>query len=316
MPLIEVKNLRLGFNFSNKNYQVLHDVSFSIEKGQMLAIVGESGCGKTMSAMSIINLLPNNAQVLSGEINFKGENLLEKNDFQMQKIRGKNIALIPQDPMTSLNPLYTIENQLIEVIKLHQSEIKNPKEVALKSLKDVKIPNPKDRLKSYPHELSGGMKQRIIIAMALSCNADLIIADEPTTALDVTVQAQIMDLLSEIKENKKTSIILITHDLGLVSQNADFVAVMYAGRIVEYSSKETLFKKPLHPYTKALFNSLPDINGKEIIPIDGQPPTVEEKIKGCPFNPRCKYAFDICINKEPKLENNGETLVSCWKYKS
>lgn len=315
MSLLEVKNLNLGFNLSKGFVQVLHDVSFSIDEGEMLAIVGESGCGKTLSAMSVLKLLPKNSQIKSGEIFFKDENLLEKKENQMQKIRGKKIALIPQDPMTSLNPLYTIENQLLEVIKLHQPDEKNPYEVALKALKDVKIPNAEDRLKSYPHELSGGMKQRIIIAMALACQADLIIADEPTTALDVTVQAQIMNLLNEIKIEKNTAIILITHDLGVVCENADNVAVMYAGRIVEYTTKEELFKNPKHPYTKALFKSLPDIDGEKLMPIEGQPPSINEKIIGCSFNPRCKEVFDICLEKNPQLKQDEKTLVACWRCK-
>ena len=315
MSLLEIKKLNLGFNLSQGFIQVLHDVSFSVDKGKMLAIVGESGCGKTLSAMSVLRLLPKNAQIKSGEIFFKNENLLLKKEFQMQKIRGKNIALIPQDPMTSLNPLYTIENQLLEVIKLHQPDEKNPYEVAIKALKDVKIPNPEDRLKSYPHEFSGGMKQRIIIAMALACKADLIIADEPTTALDVTVQAQIMKLLNEIKTEKNTAIILITHDLGIVAENADDVAVMYAGRVVEYTTKEELFKNPKHPYTKALFKALPDINDKKLTPIEGQPPSIDEKIIGCPFNTRCDAVFDICLEKNPQLKLDDKTLVACWRCK-
>ncbi len=315
MSLLEVKNLNLGFNLSKGFAQVLHDVSFSVEEGKMLALVGESGCGKTLSAMSILKLLPKNAQIKSGKIFFKDENLLNKKEFQMQKIRGKNIALIPQDPMTSLNPLYTIENQLLEVIKLHQPNEKNPYEVAIKALKDVKIPNPEDRLKAYPHEFSGGMKQRIIIAMALACQADLIIADEPTTALDVTVQAQIMKLLKEIKTEKNTAIILITHDLGIVAENADDVAVMYAGRIVEYTSKNELFKNPKHPYTKALFKALPDINDKNLTPIEGQPPSINEKIVGCPFNPRCSKVFDTCLEKNPQLKEDEKSLVACWRCK-
>ena len=315
MSLLEVKNLNLGFNLSKGFVQVLNDVSFSIDEGKMLAIVGESGCGKTLSAMSVLRLLPKNAQIKSGEIFFKDENLLLKKEFQMQKIRGKNIALIPQDPMTSLNPLYTIENQLLEVIKLHQPDEKKPYEVAVKALKDVKIPNPEERLKAYPHEFSGGMKQRIIIAMALACKADLIIADEPTTALDVTVQAQIMKLLNEIKTEKNTAIILITHDLGVVFENADDVAVMYAGRVVEYASKNELFGNPKHPYTKALFKSLPDINQNKLTPIEGQPPSIDEKIVGCSFNPRCKEVLDVCLEKNPQLKLDDKTLVACWRCK-
>ena len=312
MKLLKIENLSLGFNLSKDFKQVLYNVSLSLDKGKMLAIVGESGSGKTLTAMSILNLLPKTAEIKSGQILFNGQNLLENNEKQMQKIRGNTIALIPQDPMTSLNPLYTIENQLIEVIKLHQPQEKNPKEIAIKALKDVKIPNPEDRLKAYPHELSGGMKQRIIIAMALACNADLIIADEPTTALDVTVQSQIMKLLKEIKEKKQTAIILITHDLGLVYENADYVAVMYAGRIVEYSDKNNLFKNPLHPYTKALFNSLPDMTDGLLVPIEGQPPSIEENILGCPFNPRCQMKMEICQNKNPKIKEKNGSEVACW----
>lgn len=315
MTLLQIEKLNLGFNLSSGFKQVLYNVSLSVNSGQMLAIVGESGCGKTITAMSILNLLPENAEIKSGQILFKNENILQKTDFQMQKIRGKNIALIPQDPMTALNPLYTIENQLLEVIKLHQPDEKNPKQIALKALEEVKIPNALERLKAYPHELSGGMKQRIIIAMALACKADLIIADEPTTALDVTVQSQIMTLLNQIKETKNTAIILITHDLGLVAENADFVAVMYAGNVVEYASKEILFKNPLHPYTKALFNALPDMNSEKLIPIEGHPPSIDEQISGCQFHTRCKYAMEICSQKKPFIDKKDNAFVSCWLYK-
>ncbi len=315
MTLLQIEKLNLGFNLSSGFKQVIYDVSLSVEKGQMLAIVGESGCGKTLTAMSILNLLPKNAEIKSGQILFNNENLLQKTDFQMQKIRGKNIALIPQDPMTALNPLYTIENQLLEVIKLHQPDEKNPQQIALKALEDVKIPNAFERLKSYPHELSGGMKQRIIIAMALACKADLIIADEPTTALDVTVQSQIMILLNQIKETRNTAIILITHDLGLVAENADFVAVMYAGNIVEYAPKNVLFKNPLHPYTKALFMALPDMNSEKLIPIDGHPPSIDETIYGCQFHPRCKCKKEICFQKKPLVIKKENSFVSCWLYK-
>lgn len=314
MSLLNIEKLNLSFDLSAGVRQVLCDVSLSLDKGKMLAIVGESGCGKTLTAMSIINLLPKNAKIDSGKIFFNGEDLTIMSDKQMQHIRGKKIALIPQDPMTSLNPLYTIENQIVELIKIHNPQEKIFKKIALNALKEVNIPNAEERLKAYPHELSGGMKQRIIIAMALACNADLIIADEPTTALDVTVQAQIMDLLNNIKTKKQTSIILITHDLGLVSENADDVAVMYAGRIVEYTSKEELFKNPKHPYTKALFSSLPNMGYEKLTPIKGQPPTINENIKGCPFNPRCNNVFDCCLNKNPELSKNGETFVACWLF--
>lgn len=314
MALLQIEKLNLGFNLSNGFKQVIHNVSLSVDNGQMLAIVGESGCGKTLTAMSILNLLPETAEIKSGQVLFKDENLLQKTDFQMQKIRGKNIALIPQDPITALNPLYTIENQLLEVIKLHQSNETNPQKIALKALEEVKIPNAIERLKSYPHELSGGMKQRIIISMALACNADLIIADEPTTALDVTVQAQIMKLLNDIKKTRNTAIILITHDLGLVAENADFVAVMYAGNVVEFAPKEILFKNPLHPYTKALFMSLPDMNSEKLVPIEGHPPSIDEFISGCQFHPRCKYTMDMCSEQKPDLKKFGESFEACWLY--
>ena len=234
--ILEVKNLNLGFNLSEGFSQAIYDVSFSLNKGETLAIVGESGCGKTISTMSVLQLLPQTAQIKSGEIIYNGENLLSFNQKQMQKIRGKKIALIPQDPMTSLNPLYTIGNQMLEIIELHQNvKGKEAFNIAVEALERVKIPDAKAKMKSYPHEFSGGMKQRVIIAMALACNAEIIIADEPTTALDVTVQAQIMEILRDVKEKFNMSVILITHDLGIVAQNADKIAVMYAGRVVEYA---------------------------------------------------------------------------------
>lgn len=259
--ILEVKNLNLGFNLSEGFSQAIYDVSFSLNKGETLAIVGESGCGKTISTMSVLQLLPQTAQIKSGEIIYNGENLLSFNQKQMQKIRGKKIALIPQDPMTSLNPLYTIGNQMLEIIELHQNvKGKEAFNIAVEALERVKIPDAKAKMKSYPHEFSGGMKQRVIIAMALACNAEIIIADEPTTALDVTVQAQIMEILRDVKEKFNMSVILITHDLGIVAQNADKIAVMYAGRVVEYAPVDELFNDPKHPYTKALLNVILDIN--------------------------------------------------------
>lgn len=314
--ILEVKNLNLGFNLSEGFKQAIYDVSFELEKGETLAIVGESGCGKTISTMSVIQLLPETAEIKSGEIIYHGENLLGFNQKQMQKIRGKKIALIPQDPMTSLNPLYTIGNQLLEIIELHQGlKGKDAFNVAVEALERVKIPDAKEKMKSYPHEFSGGMKQRVIIAMALACNAEIIIADEPTTALDVTVQAQIMDILKEVKEKFDLSVILITHDLGIVAQNADKVAVMYAGRIVEYADTKTLFNHPKHPYTKALLNVILDINTKVVQTIEGQPPSVTDEIKGCPFHPRCKSCFDKCTKEEPKLTKIQDgSCVSCFLY--
>lgn len=313
MTLLEVKNINLGFNTEMGFKKAVSGVSFELQKGEVLAIVGESGCGKTLTAMSILSLLPKNCQMSEGEIYFSGENLLQGDIIK--KYRGGKIALIPQDPMTSLNPLYTIENQLLEVIELHQNlKGEKAREVALEALKKVKIPDAKERLKAYPHELSGGMKQRVIIAMALATNADLIIADEPTTALDVTVQAQIMKLLHEIKENEKTSIILITHDLALVCENADKIAVMYAGKIVETASRDELFTSPKHPYTKALFEALPDMSKETLSTIEGQPPSINETISGCTFHPRCKFCMQICTEKYPDEFELGQSKVACWLY--
>lgn len=300
MNILEVRNLNLGFNLSDGFRQAIYDVSFELKKGETLAIVGESGCGKTISTMSVLQLLPETAQIKSGEIVYDGENLLNYSQKQMQKIRGKKIALIPQDPMTSLNPLYTIGNQLLEIIELHQGvKGKEAWQIAVDALERVKIPDAEEKMKAYPHEFSGGMKQRVIIAMALACNAEIIIADEPTTALDVTVQAQIMEILREIKEKYSLSVILITHDLGIVAQNADKVAVMYAGRVVEYAPVNEIFKNPKHPYTQALLNVILDINTKHVETIEGQPPSITEEIKGCPFHPRCSKCMEICTKQMP-----------------
>lgn len=313
--ILEIKNLNLGFNLSDGFRQAVWDVSFSLERGETLAIVGESGCGKTVSTMSILQLLPETAKIQSGEICFDGENLLNLSQKQMQKIRGKRIALIPQDPMTSLNPLYTIGNQLLEVIELHQGlKGKEAFDVALNALEKVKIPDAKEKMSAYPHEFSGGMKQRVIIAMALACHAEVIIADEPTTALDVTVQAQIMEILREIKKQENLSVILITHDLGIVAQNADKVAVMYAGRIVEYAPVKELFKNPKHPYTKALLNVILDINTEKVETIDGQPPSIENNISGCPFHPRCAQCMEICVTENPPKRTIDGSVVCCHLY--
>ncbi len=315
MTILDVKNLNIGFNLSDGFRQAIHNVSFSLKRGETLALVGESGCGKTISTMSILQLLPENAVIQSGEIIFNGENLLKLNQKQMQQIRGKKIALIPQDPMTSLNPLYTIGNQLLEIIELHQGlRGKEAFDVAVQALERVKIPDAADKMKAYPHEFSGGMKQRVIIAMALACKAELIIADEPTTALDVTVQAQIMEILRDIKAKYNLSLILITHDLGIVAENADKIAVMYAGRIVEYAGVKELFQSPKHPYTKALLNVILDINTDRVETIDGQPPSITDDIKGCPFHPRCSYCMEICTQNDPALRNVEDSMAACHLY--
>lgn len=311
MAILEVKNLNLGFQSENTFRQALFDVSFSIEKGKMLSIVGESGCGKTMSAMSILNLIPKTARITSGEIYFNGENLLTKSQKDMQHIRGSKIALIPQDPMTSLNPLYTVGDQLLEILKYQQNiQGEEAKRKAIEAFDAVQIPSAKSRLKSYPHEFSGGMKQRAIIAMALACQAEVLIADEPTTALDVTIQAQIMNLLNEIKTNNETSILLITHDLALVSENTDNIAVMYAGRIVEQAPSKEFFANPTHPYSKALLKSLPSNRGEKLETIPGQPPTLSQIIHGCKFNPRCEFCMNICKQEVPELKELTKTHKS------
>lgn len=311
MNILEIKNLNLSFRSDDKEYQALHNVNLTLKEGEMLAIVGESGCGKTITAMSILRLLAQNAKITSGEILYKGHNLLTLSEKEMQKIRGKEIALIPQDPMTSLNPLYTIGSQLLEVIETHQNlKGEEAEKRAIEVLEKVKIPNAKERLNAYPHEFSGGMRQRVIIAMAIACNSKIIIADEPTTALDVTVQAQIMKLLKEIQKDFGTSFIFISHDFGLVYEAADTTAVMYAGHVVEKSKATDLFKNPKHPYTQALLKTLPDFNSTKLEAIEGQPPSIKDVFTGCPFEPRCSQRLDICSKEYPEL--NG---VNCWLYK-
>lgn len=311
MAILEVRDLNLGFNCENGFKQALYDVSFSLESGKMFALVGESGCGKTMSAMSILNLLPKTAVIKSGQILYNGMDLLKYSNKEMQKIRGAKIALIPQDPMTSLNPLYTVGDQLLEVLKIHQGlEGKEAYKKAIEAFDMVQIPCAESRLKSYPHEFSGGMKQRAIIAMALACNAEILIADEPTTALDVTIQAQIMNLLREIKENMNTAILLITHDLALVGENTDDVSVMYAGRIVESASVQEFFQTPNHPYSVALLNALPSNKGDKLETIIGYPPTIQQEISGCKFHPRCKFCMDICKKDIPNMYVVGEKHFS------
>lgn len=313
---LEIKNLRISFRRGNTLFEAVHGVSFSLGDGMALGIVGESGCGKTISAMSVMRLLPSTAVITEGEIIYNGLDILSLSEKEMRMIRGNKIALIPQDPLTSLNPLYTIGDQLMEVILLHQEVTKKEaKEIALDALSMVKIPDASKRFDDYPYQFSGGMCQRVIIAMALASEPDLIIADEPTTALDVTVQAQIMELFSEIRQKRKTSLILITHDLGLISENVDDVAVMYAGAVVEYASVKELFLNPSHPYTKGLLGSLPRGSKERLKIIEGQPPQVGEIISGCRFHPRCEFVMDKCNKKYPEryfLSDNHS--VNCFLY--
>ncbi len=318
MTLLKIEKLNVYFNLQSGRFQALHDVSLELEKGKILALVGESGSGKTMTAMSVLNLLPNTAQIDSGKIFYNGENLLGFSPKQMQKIRGKEIALIPQDPMTSLNPLYTIGNQLIEVINLHKGLYgKDAEKYAIEALDAVKMPDAKERLNAYPHQLSGGMRQRVAIAAALACDAKIIIADEPTTALDVTVQAQIISLLNEIKNEFGTSVILISHDLALVCENADDTAVMYAGSVVEYCHGKDLFFNPKHPYTQALIDSLPNIEQENLKTISGAPPSIRDNFSGCPFASRCEKKFAECEKIKPTLKQiSDKTSVACLLYEN
>ena len=320
MKLLDVEKLNLGFNCECGFRQALYDVTFSLYKGEMLALVGESGCGKSISAMSILQLLPKTAQITSGVITFEGKDVLKMSGQELRNIRGAKIALIPQDPMTSLNPLYTVGDQLLEVLKIHRNlKGKEAFEKAVEAFETVQIPCAKERLKAYPHEFSGGMKQRAVIAMALACNAQILIADEPTTALDVTIQAQIMNLLKEIKTTTRTAILLITHDLALVRENADKVAVMYAGRIVETAPSKEFFEHPKHPYSLALLNSLPSNKNRthnNLETITGQPPSIQQVIEGCKFHPRCKNCMDICTKEVPQGYTVGENHVcACFLNK-
>lgn len=319
MSLLNIKNYSMSFRLESGIFKAINNISLKIENKQMVALVGESGCGKSMTAMSILRLLPKNAIITSGEIFFRNQDLLTIKENEIRNIRGRNIALIPQDPMTSLNPLYTIGNQLLEVILKDNSLSKQDAiKKAIEVLDIVRIPNPKEKLTMYPHEFSGGMKQRAIIAMALATNAELIIADEPTTALDVTIQAQIMNILNDIKENLGTSILLISHDLNLVGQYSDEINVMYSGQIVEKAPSKIFFEKQLHPYSTALLNSLPanNTNNQKLYTIDGQPPNIQEKIEGCRFNPRCtKRMNGICTIKSPSLkEIEPNHFVECFLY--
>jgi len=315
--ILEIKNLNISFKLEEQIARAVHGLNFSLERGKVLGIAGESGCGKSITAMSIIKLLPSNAVIESGEILYNGINLLALSNKEMQKIRGSKIALIPQDPLTSLNPLYTVGEQIIETIEFHRKiSRREAKILAIKALKNVKIPEAESRLNDYPHQFSGGMRQRVIIAMALCCNPDLIIADEPTTALDVTVQAQILELIKQIQHENGTSLIFITHDLGVISEFCDYAAVMYAGRIVEYAKTDDLFKNPLHPYTKGLLGALPSSEKKILDVIGGFPPSIKENISGCAFHPRCKDKMPVCSKKIPDLTiKDFDRTVLCHLYK-
>jgi oligopeptide/dipeptide ABC transporter ATP-binding protein len=315
-PLLSVENLSVAFPTEEGSACAVNHLSLQIERGKVLGVVGESGCGKSMTSMAILRLIPQPGYISEGAVYFNGQNLLTLSQEEIRKVRGAKIALIPQDPLTSLNPVYTIGDQIAEVLTLHQGLSKrDAHQRAIELLDLVRIPNGKDRIHEYPHQFSGGMRQRVMIAMALSCTPSLLIADEPTTALDVTVQAQILALLRDIRKEHNTAIMLITHDLGVVAEMCDEVAVMYAGRVVEQASARDLFKKPKHPYTLGLLNSLPTITRRRLEPIEGQPPSITEIPPGCTFEPRCKQRLEICQTRFPQAATIDEThQVNCYLY--
>lgn len=315
--VLSVQDLHVHFSTYGGEVKAVRGVSFDLHKGETLAIVGESGCGKSVTSQSIMRLIPSPpGKVTNGRILFKGKDLLNVTEPQMRKIRGADISMIFQDPMTALNPTLTIGEQIIEGILQHNDvSKKQARQKAIEMLTLVSIPNPEERLKQYPHQFSGGMRQRIVIAMSLVCEPDVIIADEPTTALDVTIQAQILELFKEIQQKTGVSIILITHDLGVVAQVADRIAVMYAGKIVEEGNRREIFYHPQHPYTQGLLKSVPrlDLDGEDLIPIPGSPPDLFSPPVGCPFVPRCGKAMEVCDRVYPaKTQLSNDHHVDCW----
>lgn len=315
--LLEVKNLKTSFRTHIGDVQAVRCVSLHLDKGEALGIVGESGCGKSVTMMSIMRLLADNAIIDSEEITFNGKDITNPTERQMQEIRGNEMAMIFQDPMTSLNPLFTVGQQLTEHLIKHKKISKSEaNDLAIKMLDMVGIPSPEKRLKQYPHEFSGGMRQRVMIAMSLICEPKLIIADEPTTALDVTIQAQILDLMKDLKEKINSSIILITHDLGVVADLCTRINVMYGGIVVEEGTDEDIFYNGKHPYTWGLLNSVPNPKSEvkeKLTPIEGQPPDLLKPPVGCPFAARCKYTMKVCIEKQPPLfEISKGHKSACW----
>lgn len=314
--LLKVSNLKTYFYSYEGIVKAVDAVNFSVNQGETLGIVGESGSGKSVTALSIMRLIPQPpGKIVSGNIVFDGKNLCNLSEKEMRKIRGSKISMIFQEPMTSLDPVFTIGHEIIETILLHQNITKKEaRERAIRMLEVVGIPDAHKRMNNYPHELSGGMRQRIMIAMALSCNPQLLIADEPTTALDVTIQAQILQLINDLKEKFNAAVLMITHDLGVISEMCDYVAVMYAGHIVEYTDIYTLFEKPLHPYTRGLNRSIPriDRDRKNLDTIKGIVPNLLYLPPGCPFNSRCDYAFEKCFKEMPAFtEVDKNHLVKC-----
>ncbi len=315
--LLEIKDERLSFFTPAGEVKALNGVSFSMEEGEVLGIVGESGSGKSVTAYSIMGLTAYPGKLVGGTVRFNGHEIEKMTEKEFRKIRGNEVSIIFQDPMTSLNPVYTIGNQIVEVILLHTNKTKKEAyERAKELLELVGINEPSKRLKQYPHELSGGMRQRVMIAIALACEPKLLIADEPTTALDVTIQAQILELMQELRKKLGMSIIMITHDLGVVASMCEKIAVMYAGHIVEYGTADEIFYNPSHEYTKGLIKSIPKLNTEKIerlVPIEGQPVDLLNPPAGCPFAPRCSECMKICLNKMPPKTELSDTHYSyCW----
>ena len=315
--LVDIQNERLSFFTPVGEVKALNDVSIRLKEGEVLGIVGESGSGKSVTAYSLMGLTAHPGKLVSGSLYFNGHQIETMSEKEMRKIRGNEISIIFQDPMTSLNPVYTIGNQIMEAILLHTDKKKaQARERAKELLELVGINEPEKRLKQYPHELSGGMRQRVMIAIALACEPKLLIADEPTTALDVTIQAQILELMMELKDKLGMAIIMITHDLGVVASMCERIAVMYAGKIVEYGTAEDIFYRPRHQYTKGLIRSIPRLDTKEherLVPIEGTPIDLLNPPKGCPFAPRCDECMKICLREMPPVTELGEIhYTQCW----
>lgn len=318
--LLEVNNLKTYFFTRAGVVKAVDDVSFSMKAGEALGVVGESGCGKSVTALSVMRLVASPpGKIVDGEINFNGENILEKNQEELTELRGSKISMIFQDPMTSLNPVFTIGFQIAETVKRHRKDVSNDQawKRAIEMLELVHIPDAKRRVKSYPHEFSGGMRQRVMIAIALACNPQLLIADEPTTALDVTIQAQILELMKGLSKEFRTAVMLITHDLGVVAGTCRHVNVMYAGHVVESAPVKQVFETPAHPYTTGLLRSIPRLNearGTRLTPIAGQPPDLSKPPLGCPYAPRCPKVQARCRRERPELMpvGRGEQVAACF----
>lgn len=319
--ILRIRNLRTYFYTSDGVVPAVDGIDLTIQTGRTVGLVGESGCGKSVTSLSIMRLVPPPGKIVEGsEILLDGMNLLNLSQEQMYEVRGGRIAMIFQEPMTSLNPVFTVGDQISEAILTHKKVSKaRAREETIELLRQVGIPQPEQRFKSFPHEMSGGMRQRVMIAMALSCQPELIIADEPTTALDVTIQAQILDLMGSLKERQNTALLLITHDLGVIAEMAQEVAVMYAGKIVEHTDVVTLFKQPKHPYTQGLLASIPLLDSDRSVPLNvikGTVPNLARLGPGCRFAPRCPQVMAVCREREPSLIADGATKVACWLYEN